>query len=199
MEHPEESPRAAASEIAELLETAGRMLTIAPTIADVKAVFAGVRPLLAARGKGTASASREHLLEVSPGGLVTITGGKWTTYRSMAAAAVDRVAALGGLPPRASQTSDLRIEGAAPPEGVPVHDGDVRRAARDEMARTVEDVLARRLSTLMVDARAAVAAAPRVASLLREEFGRDATWEQTQVERFLDLARECLPVGAADW
>jgi glycerol-3-phosphate dehydrogenase len=131
--------------------------------------------------------------------LITITGGKWTTYRSMAAAAVDRAAAVGGLPARECRTAALRIGGVAPPDGVPVLDADVRRAIRDEMARTIEDVLARRLGTLFVDARAAAAAAGEVAAAFKQELGRDATWARAQILAFRERARECLPNGAADW
>ncbi len=198
MDAPADEPRPADEEIRELLETAGRILAVQPGIADVKSTFAGVRPLVASSARSTAAASREHLLHVSRGGLVTITGGKWTTYRSMAAVAIDRAAALAGVPARECRTQALRIEGVAPPAGVPVHEEDVRRAIRDEMARTLEDVLARRLGTLFVDARAAVAAAPEVARVFRQELGRDAEWAREQILAFRARARECLPIGTAD-
>ena len=69
-------------------------------------------------------------------------------------------------------------------------------AARHELARTVEDVLARRTRALFLNARAAIAMAPRVASLLAAELGRDAAWQSEQVRSFSDLARRYLPSSA---
>jgi glycerol-3-phosphate dehydrogenase len=56
------------------------------------------------------------------------------------------------------------------------------------MAITVEDVLARRLRLLFLDARAALEAAPLVAGLMAREMGRDADWEASQVKQFRQLA-----------
>ena len=66
-------------------------------------------------------------------------------------------------------------------------------AVREEMARTVEDVLARRVRILFVDARRAVQAAPRVAQLLAAELGYDEVWERAQVEQFTRLAEHYYP------
>jgi glycerol-3-phosphate dehydrogenase len=80
--------------------------------ADVKATFAGLRPLVnKSATKNTASISREHFLQVSPSGLITITGGKWTTYRKMAEQVVDKAAGVGTLPARPCKTGDLKIHG----------------------------------------------------------------------------------------
>jgi len=111
---PEPAP--SPDEIDFLLAHAGRCLERQPTRQDVLTVFAGLRPL--ARGKAgqkTAELSREYLLSVSASGLVTITGGKWTTYRSMAVAAVDAAAREGGLDSRPSATGSLRLHGWEPP------------------------------------------------------------------------------------
>ena len=99
-------------EIDFLLAHAGRCLGRKPTRADVLSCFAGLRPLArGATGQKTAQLSREHLLSVSASGLVTITGGKWTTYRSMAVAAVDVAAARGSLYSKPSATLSLRLHG----------------------------------------------------------------------------------------
>lgn len=103
-------------EIDFLLAHAGRCLERQPTRSDILSIFAGLRPLAAGkRGQRTALLSREYLLSVSASGLVTITGGKWTTYRSMAAAAVDAAAVQGGLDVRPSATRSLRLHGWEPP------------------------------------------------------------------------------------
>lgn len=103
-------------EIDFLLDHAGRCLERQPTRSDVLSCFAGLRPLIGGeRGQKTSQLSREYLLSVSSSGLVTITGGKWTTYRSMAVVAVDAAASRGGLDSRPSTTCSLRLHGWEPP------------------------------------------------------------------------------------
>lgn len=105
-------PKALRHEVEFLLDHAGRYLTKAPKITDIRSVFAGLRPLVNSQnGKKTKSISREHTLLTDESGLVTITGGKWTTYRKMAEEAVDRAAAVAKLPPAVSVTPDLKIHG----------------------------------------------------------------------------------------
>jgi len=111
----EPEPRASRDELAFLLAHAARYLAADPTPADVLSVFAGLRPLLSAdqggTARGTASLSREHAVVVAGSGLVTVTGGKWTTYRRMAEDAVDRAARVGGLPERPCVTAETRLHG----------------------------------------------------------------------------------------
>jgi len=107
-------PRPLAEELAFLLEHAGRYLQKAPTLADVRSQFAGLRPLInaqAGRGGQTKKLSREHAVVVSDSGLITITGGKWTTYRVMGRDAVDHAAEVGGLPHKPCTTEALRLHG----------------------------------------------------------------------------------------
>jgi glycerol-3-phosphate dehydrogenase len=83
-----------------------------PARSDVKSVFAGLRPLIRpSENKSTASISRDHYLTVSNSGLVTITGGKWTTYRKMGEDTVDKAAAFAGLKEKLSITSSLKVHG----------------------------------------------------------------------------------------
>ena len=215
-------PRPQQQEIDFLLRHTARYLTEDPTPADVRSVFVGLRPLVAdpdAEG-GTAALSRDHVLHIADSGLVTITGGKWTTYRKMAEDSIDQAAMLAGLDDQPSVTATLQLHGAHAHAEVfgdlmaygadapelqaliredarlgerlhpdrPVVAGQVVWAAREEMARTVEDVLARRTRELLLDARASIAMAPRVASILAEELGRDADWEAAQVEAYRALA-----------
>jgi glycerol-3-phosphate dehydrogenase len=208
-------PRATEHEVEFVLETASRFLTKKPTRADVLSVFAGVRPLVKGAGSNTAALSRDHVLR-NERGLLTITGGKWTTYRAMAEDCVNRAAAAAGLPPRECRTGDLSIHGrcettdANDPFAVfgsdaaairalnlpaklhpslPYTEAEIVWAARNEMARTVEDVLSRRLRALMLDAAAARAAAPRAAALMAAELGRDEPWQAEQMQAFDELAR----------
>ncbi len=213
-------PRAQPQETDFLLEHAGRYLQEAPRPQDVLSVFAGLRPLVrAGSGRSTAALARDHLLRVESG-LVSITGGKWTTYREMAEQATDAAARAAQLPGRPCRTADLALHGAtadavpaplraygsdagavqalaqARPEWaarlhprLPYVGAEVVWAARREMARSVQDVLARRTRALLLDARASIDAAPGVASLLAGELGRDAGWQTREVAAFTEFAR----------
>jgi len=218
-------------EIQFLIECAADHLTKPVSRADVLSVFTGLRPLVRkGNAAATASLSRDHVIAVSPSGLLTITGGKWTSYRKMAEDAVTRAAEVGGLAPRPATTETLRLYGAPefgediaghrfahygkeaaelekltvdePPLNRPLHPrlascaAEVAWAARHEMARTVEDVLARRTRALQLDARAALAAAPGVAELLARELGRDRAWIAAQLAEFGAIVRGCLPEGS---
>ncbi|SDY10387.1 glycerol-3-phosphate dehydrogenase/oxidase [Hymenobacter psychrophilus] len=218
-------PRAQAAEIDFILRTAGRYLVRVPGRSDVLSVYAGLRPLAAPTDASTSTStkeiSRSHKIIVSESGLLTIVGGKWTTYRRMGEDVVDRAIELGGLPPMPSRTAHLPIHGAqtTPDHHAPLAAygtdapalrqlmreqpalaenlvpefaftrAEVVWAARYELARTVEDVLARRVRLLFLDARAASRAAPVVAELLAQELGHDAAWQQQQVTEFTELAR----------
>jgi len=217
-------PRAQEAEIEFLLRTAAQYLTRAPTRADVRSVFAGLRPLAASPQGSTKTQeiSRSHKIVASGSGLITITGGKWTTYRRMGQDVIDRAIALGQLPEARSQTAGLPIHGAEagntsiaeplaqfvsdraglrqlladnPALGAKLDAGfefvraEVLWAARYELARTVEDVLARRVRLLFLDATAAQRVAPTVAALLAQELGFDEAWQAQQVAEFSHLAR----------
>jgi glycerol-3-phosphate dehydrogenase len=105
-------PRPRKQEVEYILDYAARYLARPPRTADVLSTFAGLRPLLRGRlGNATAKLSREHAVVVAGSGLVTITGGKWTTYRRMAIDAIDRAARVAELPARASPTAELKLHG----------------------------------------------------------------------------------------
>lgn len=211
-----------------IMEHAARYLTKDPTMDDVLSVFAGIRPLVASGdAKDTSEISREHQIFVSGSGLMTVAGGKWTTYRKMAEDAVDHASTLAGLEPAECVTRSLNIHGyhqhadrfgslaqygadapavAALSDSLdagrePVHArlaltrGEVRWMVRHEMARTVDDVLARRSRSLLFDARAAREAAATVAELVAEELGRDHAWRMEQVDSFQALADRYIPTG----
>lgn len=219
-------PVALDTEIDFILETARLYLEKKPSRADILSVFAGIRPLVkSTNGGNTAALSRDHAIHIDASGLLSITGGKWTTYRNMAEGCVDQAATLADLPDRSCQTRALKIHGyqtdaqksgalsvygsdaAAIRELIatdaelgrqldsqlPYTGAEVVRAARAEMARTVEDVLARRTRALFLDANAAMRMAPRVAGILAKELGRNEEWQSAQVEAFNQVARGFVP------
>jgi len=226
IETVELEPRAREEEIDFLLETASQYLHRNPTRADVKSVFVGIRPLVRAAEEGdTAALSRDHTLHIGPTGLLTICGGKWTTYRKMAEDCVDHAIQLGQLDERPCITKTLNIHGyhrnaerfgalagygsdapalqsmmredpamAEPLSDIlPIVAAQVAWAVREEMARTLDDVLSRRTRALQLDTRAALAMAEPAAALLARELGRDEGWAREQIDAFTELAHGYLP------
>ncbi len=217
---PSLEPRPLEEEIEFVLETAARFFVRPPSRKDVLAVFVGLRPLVKGEGK-TSALSRDHVIHVDTSGLLTITGGKWTTYRHMAEDTVDHAITLGKLPDYECTTKNLRIHGymensaalgslevygsdaeairtlahdptlaAQLHPALPYIAAEVVWAARVEMARTVEDVLARHTRALFLNADAAMAMAGPVARLLASELGRDEAWIAAQVAEFCALAEQ---------
>ena len=217
-----EEPKPLEEEIAFVLETVGRYLTRKPSRVDVLSMYAGLRPLAKQReGQRTAEISRGHRVLIADSGLVSLIGGKWTTYRSMAEDVLDQAVARFGLKAGPCITADLPIHGkpmtsapatdhlacygsdaeairamitADPAMGERLHPSfpytlaEVLFAVRLEMACTVEDVLARRVRLLFLDATAALQAAPKVAELLARELAKDQLWMEGQLERFVGMA-----------
>lgn len=228
---PSLEPQAHEDEIAFILAHARKYLSRDPTESDVLSVFTGLRPLVRRGGGGnTAALSRDHTIAVSASQLITLTGGKWTTYRKMAEDVINHAERVSGFAHRPCSTTELPVHGAngsvtAPPAlaiygsdapkiaalggaepgldgpvhpALPVKSAEVVWHARHEMARTVEDVLARRTRALVLDARASIAAAPAVARILARELRRDEKWAAAQVSAYADVARGWLLKGAVD-
>lgn len=212
-------------EIDFILETAGQYLTKAPTRNDVLSIFAGIRPLVRdTSATNTANLSRDHVIQIDHSGLVTICGGKWTTYRHMAEDCVDQAATLAQLPESPCVTHHLHIHGfhetarefgALAPYGSYAHEilnlvandptlggpldtalpyikAEVIWAVQQEMARTVEDVIARRTRALFLNARAALAMAPTVADLMASELGWNDVTREKHLAAFQDVASKYL-------
>jgi len=227
MEEAQVEPRALPEEVDFILRNASRYMHRNPSRRDVLSVFAGQRPLVHPRGRASASKSisRNHEVFVSGGGLVTIAGGKWTTYRKMAEDTLAHAIAVGRLERRECTTGHLRLHGymerdspdfpveehlrvhgtdaaairemavERPELGSKLHDrlpytgAEIAWAARHEMARTVEDALARRTRALLLDARASMEAAEPAAAIMAAELGRDRSWIEREIEEYRDLAR----------
>ncbi len=226
-ERPELEPEAQEQEIDFILETAGQYLTKQPTKADILSVFSGLRPLAKPEGDGksTKEISRHHKVMISQSGLITIIGGKWTTYRKMAEDTVDNAMLIGALPERKCITKNLPVSGydknldlTTDPlavygtekyqlleleeenpalaemisETLPLRKSQVVWAVRHEMARTVEDMLARRVRGLFLDASESLRVSGRVAEIMAEELGEGSEWIDDQLEAFNEVAGKYL-------
>ena len=221
--HADYEPRAMSDERSFLIDHIERFLGRRPAATEILSMWSGQRPLVKqSEASSTAAISRDHTVLISKSKLVTVTGGKWTTYRKMGEDVIDRASVLTGLPQAPSKTADLRLHGwiESPSDGggewqqvygsdlplvqnlsatnpqlaepihpsLPFQQAEVIFAARYEMARTIEDVLARRTRALFLDARASLEAAPLVARLLAAELGQDELWQHKQIAAFDALA-----------
>lgn len=216
-------PEPLQKEIDFVLKTAGDYLIKKPKRSDVLAAFAGLRPLAAPKEGSTKTKeiSRSHKILVSKSQLITLTGGKWTTFRKMGEDTVDTFYSIKGLTAVKSNSADIKIHGflnehpeghlrvygsdaqqikalekATPSLSAPLHpdypytEAEVVWAVRSEMAIKIEDVLSRRIRLLILDARAALAVAPRVATLMAEELGKEADWISSELKDFDKLANK---------
>ena len=218
-------PEALQKEIDFVLETAAGYLVKKPTREDVKAVFAGLRPLARPKEGSTKTKeiSRSHKVIVSESGLVSITGGKWTTFRKMGEDTLEYFPQITGQAMAASSSKDILLHGYSRviPDGhwgvygsdaaliqdlaktIPelsekIHPdfpnilAEVIWAVRNEMALKVEDVLSRRIRMLILDAKAALESAEKVARLMASELGKEEPWIQEELADFRKTAEKYL-------
>lgn len=219
-------PRPMEEEIDFVLRNFNRYIHTGLQKSDIKSVFAGIRPLVKVPGqKKTSLLPRDHTIWTSKGGLLNISGGKWTTYRKMAQELILKAHYQSGLAYTRCQTETMKLHGWMKKvdfndplyyygsdaavirylqyEGyarelhpdLPYTEAEVIFAVSHEMAQTLEDVLARRTRALMLDAQAALACAPRVAELMRKELNQDQNWVQQQLAAFSELARSYMVHG----
>ena len=212
-------PIALEEEIDFILANAAAYMTQKPKRSDVKSVFAGLRPLAAQGDKNeTKEVSRHHKVMVSTAGLVSVIGGKWTTYRKMAEDTIDTAIPVGGLPERKCNTERMPIHGydfnsdwdnplhvygsdiekiiALNPNGntslattFHITENQIQWAVEQEMAVTLEDVLARRVRGLFLDAKESLRIAPTVARLMAKFMNTNQQWETEQLRSFESLAQ----------
>ena len=192
-------PLAQEDEIDFVLDHANRHLGLQLKRADIRSVFAGLRPLIKGRKDETSDLSRSHDVSMSPSGLINVHGGKWTTYRKMAEDTLAFIRRKKRLDFSPADTRYSRIVEGPLPDRIHVPQGDdelrtaVVKAVDEEMCATVEDFLARRFRTLFLDAKHAISLAPQVAILLAETQGFSAEWAQKETASFQQLAQGYLP------
>jgi glycerol-3-phosphate dehydrogenase len=227
IEKPELEPQAHEDEIKFILETAKTYLENPPKREDILSVFVGIRPLVRADdSKNTSALSRDHTIEIDKSNLLTITGGKWTTYRRMAEDAINQATEIARLPEKKCVTENLKIHGAIESdatqndlniygtdaeeinklvvenpslaeklhEDLPYRKAEIVWTIRNEMAETVEDILARRTRALFLNAKAAIELAPQIAEIMAQELQKEFAdiWIQEQIQSFNETARNYL-------
>jgi len=229
VDHIDEEPKPLKEEIDFLIRHFNRYTSSEIAYRDILSVFVGLRPL-AKQGaaKDTSVLPRDHVIKVLPSGLVHVTGGKWTTYRSMAEKTVDISLQTAGLLFRPSVTKKLRIHGGSETQTdshlsvygtdaveiqkliekdnqlaekvhpiYPFTKAEVKWFIENEMAVTLEDIMARRLRMLFLDAEAAMESAPGVAAMLASLTRKSEAWKLQQIDRFTELAKGYLFSGQA--
>jgi glycerol-3-phosphate dehydrogenase len=158
---------------------------------------------LAATLAKTRNLSRDHLIDVSDSGLITITGGKWTTYRKMAEDVINIAIEKNGLPENPCVTQELKLYGhdkpASPVETISLTKDQltaaIKKSVEEEMCMTVEDFLSRRTRQLLLDAPAAMDIAPFVAKMMAQEMGKDDNWIKEQINIFNEVAKHYAPTS----
>ena len=222
IDHSDEEPKALEEEVEFILNNASRYMTKKPKREDVKSVFAGLRPLAAQQGgdsSQTKEVSRHHKVNVSTSGLISVLGGKWTTYRKMGEDMINTAAVVGGLKEQKCKTKKLLLHGYDENTDIddPLHvygsdrhkiisygkpeDNDslsnkfyisknlILWAVEHEMAIHIEDVLARRVRCLFLDAKETQRIAPKVAEIMAITLQKDDKWVEHELKKFNIIAQ----------
>ena len=215
-----DEPTALKEEINFILRNAGNYMTKKPNISDVKSVFAGLRPLAASENKNepTKEVSRHHKVTVSTSGLVSVLGGKWTTYRKIAEDTVNTVQTVGGFPEKKCNTEEIPIYGydqntnwqnplhfygteakkieslskdgnKSLSEKIHITKNQILWALREEMAFTLEDILARRMRCLFLDSFESEILAEEVVNIMADEMKKNSTWINQELKNFKSLVK----------
>lgn len=204
VDHITDEPQPSAAEVDFILETAGGYLAEKPSRQDILSVFAGLRPLAVEddNHQRTGDISREHHISVSASGLVSITGGKWTTFRKMAEDCLDQAILHNRLFPRSCRTYHLSLSpGRKQGDGTYVHPAlpytlaDLEYAVRHEWCYRLEDLLVRRTRCLMIDVKATLEILPQAASVMQQASGWTDNEKEKEMSDFTELAKYYLPAG----
>ena len=212
---PLSEPQAMDQEIDFVLSNAAQYMQKKPRRNDVKSVFAGLRPLAASAAKEgkTKEISRHHKVHVGTSGLVSVLGGKWTTYRKMAEDTVNAAAMVGGLPTKKCKTRKLKLFGhesglafedplhvygsersAVLNQGPEIHNkslsdkyyiskNQILYGIRQEMAMRLEDIVARRVRGMFLDAKETRRLLPEIAQIMAEELKKDSDWIKNEINQ----------------
>ena len=183
-----------------LLELAGRFFpNVHLSRRDILASFAGVRPLVDTGTRSLSRISREDKIVVSSAGLISVAGGKYTTFRRMAQRVVDHVVERLQKEERRfgpCRTKEMTLDGILPPppKRNPSAE-DVRRSVHREMTMTLSDLLIRRTKAVLLEEDQGLGSAEKVSRIMAEELGWTDAERQTQVSIFRDEVSHCFKRG----
>lgn len=220
VDKPEYEPSALKQEIDFVIKMSNDYLKTKISYDDILTVYAGIRPLVMDGHAKSSKVARDDKKLISDSGLVTIAGGKWTTYRKMGETTLDFAIKHSLLPQSKSTTANMHLHGYLTaqearklPEPYRVYGSDyaelssmpgfthklsdkldlteaqIEFAVKYEQALTVDDILSRRTRSILLDAKAAKAVAPKVASIMAKLLGKDSEWEHNQVKDFNDIVK----------
>ena len=215
-----EEPKALKEEVDFILKNAGKYMSVKPKKDDIKSVFAGLRPLAATSNKqSTKEVSRSHKIDISPSGLISVLGGKWTTYRKIAEDAIDKAISINKLKKKKCKTERTKLFGFKRNVSWsdPMHVyGSLKKKVESlggindnkslsnkfyisnniiewsiihEMALTVEDILARRTRCVFLDSKESKRIAPIVAQKMADVLGEDDKWIDAELKKFNKLIK----------
>ncbi len=213
-------PKPLKDEIDFILKNASKYMTLKPKKSDIKSVFAGLRPLAATSNKkSTKEVSRSHKIDIAPSGLISVLGGKWTTYRKIAQDAIDAAISINRLKKKKCKTEKIKLVGFKKKVdwNDPMHVyGSFKRKIQSlgglddnrslskkfhitnniiewsilhEMALKLEDVLARRTRCIFLDAKESKRIAPKVAEKMAEVLEKDQKWIDEELKNFNKLIK----------
>ena len=215
-----EEPKALKEEVDFILKNAGKYMSVKPKKDDIKSVFAGLRPLAATSNKqSTKEVSRSHKIDISPSGLISVLGGKWTTYRKIAEDALNTAISINKLKKKKCKTERTKLFGFKRNVSWsdPMHVyGSLKKKVESlggindneslsnkfyisnniiewsiihEMALTVEDILARRTRCVFLDSKESQRIAPIVAQKMADVLGEDDKWIDAELKKFNKLIK----------
>ena len=215
-----EEPKPLKEEIDFILKNASKYMTIKPKKDDIKSVFAGLRPLAATSDKkSTKEVSRSHKIDISPSGLISVLGGKWTTYRKISEDAIDTAISINKLKKKKCKTKKTKLFGYKKKVDFsdPMHVyGSLKKKVESlggiddnkslstkfyisnniiewsiihEMALTLEDILARRTRCVFLDSNESKLIAPSVAEKMADVLEKDQEWIDSELKNFNKLIK----------
>lgn len=191
-------PKATEEEINFILNNAAEYLEKKPTKEDILSTFAGLRPLAAPKreGKKSKEISRSHKVVVSKAGLVSVLGGKWTTFRKMGEDAIDKIIKKGKLPSQKSKSEEIKIYNGTPKQkGEVIHPklpytwNELEKYIAEELVETVEDLLCRRTRCILLHKQATMDILDAAIQLIAKHNVYDEVWEGKQRWDFAETAK----------
>ena len=197
VDNPSFNPESTKEEIDFILENVKNYLELYPKRDNIKSVFVGLRPLVANNSNSKSKdLSRKHKIIVSKSGMVSVIGGKWTTYRRMAENVIDLALKKTKLPFVKSKTSDLKIKNGlididfskeSLSDDFFLSKEMIIHYVKNEMALNLDDIMSRRSRCLFLNTKESIRIAPMVAKIMSNELSKDKDWIDKQLKSFYNL------------